>query len=91
MADLQKYNHFYLSYSGIKLPLKLVGPLELSEIENRNTFFASIEDDQGRVTEIAKVVYNEIELHHHYRYHDDDQSLVEAVITADGETHTIQY
>ena len=25
MADLQQFNHFYLSYSGIKLPLKLVG------------------------------------------------------------------
>ncbi|WP_428036078.1 DUF6156 family protein [Amphritea sp.] len=91
MADLQQFNHFYLSYSGIKLPLKLVGPIAPSEIENRNTFFASKVDDRGRVTEIAKVVYNEIELHHRYHYHDDDQSLTQAIITTDGETHTIQY
>lgn len=63
-----QYDRYYLSYSGIKLPLKLVSPLQATEVENRNTYFAACIDKEGRNTLIHKVVYGEIELAHRYGY-----------------------
>lgn len=64
------YDRYFLSYSGVKLPLKLVGELEPAEIENRNTFFATCEDEQGRPLLIHKLVYGDIDLEHRYGYRD---------------------
>ena len=62
---------YYLTYSGIKLPLKLVTPLEPEETENRNTFFRASFDESDRLIQCQKVVYGEVEFEHHYEYYDD--------------------
>lgn len=70
MTDTITYDRYFLSYSGLSLPLKLVGELDPAEIDNRNTFFGACEDKQGRQILVHKVVYGEVELEHRYGYHD---------------------
>lgn len=36
MKALENYDRYYLSYSGIRLPLKLVNQLDTQEIDNRS-------------------------------------------------------
>ncbi len=84
-----KYRYF-LSYSGVKLPLRLVNPLREDQIENRNTYIRSQFDDQDRVVTIEKLVYGEVELIHRYEY-DEDGALKAAHITMDSETTVMTF
>ncbi len=43
--------HHYVSYSGVKLPLTLVNPLEEADIANRNTYFRAQFDEHGRMVQ----------------------------------------
>ena len=70
-TDAPTYDGYFLSYSGVNLPLKLVGELEFAEVENRNTFFGACYNEQGQALIIRKVVYGEIEMEHRYSYHDN--------------------
>jgi YD repeat-containing protein len=82
---------FFVSYSGVKLPLKLVNQLQDSELGNRNTYFLGFFDAAERLVRLEKRVYSEIELLHCYRYHDNG-ALQEAEITdADGEVTVLNY
>jgi len=63
-----KCRHF-LSYTGVKLPLKLLNPLREADIANRNTYFRAYYDGQDRMVVCQKVVYGEIELEHRYDYY----------------------
>ena len=40
---------YFVSYSGVKLPLRLVDPLEEAELENRNTYIRAEFDERERV------------------------------------------
>lgn len=83
-----KVRHF-VSYSGIKLPLKLVNELTPENSSNRNTFYRGYFNEAELLTCCQKVVYGEIESEHYYEYHenglikqariieDDDEQLVE--------------
>ncbi len=71
MSSEQQYDKYYLTYSGITLPLKLVNPLEPSETQNRNTYFGANLDEEGRLTRVHKVVYGEVELEHRYGYYEN--------------------
>ena len=51
----------FLSGSGIKLPLKLVEPLDELRFQNRNTYFLGYYDEEYRLTGVRKIVYAEIE------------------------------
>lgn len=64
-ADNPRY---FLSYTGITLPLKLTGELQAADLRNRNTWFEARYDAQGRVQSIAKQVYGEVEMSHRYEY-----------------------
>lgn len=76
---------YFITYSGVKLPLKLVSPLEDAELQNRNTFFRGYFDPRDRLMLCQKMVYGEIELEHRYDYYDSG-ALQQAEITdADGE------
>lgn len=57
---------YYLTYSGVQLPLNLVNELEPTAISNRNTYFLAHFDGAGRVVLCQKVVYGEIEMAHRY-------------------------
>jgi hypothetical protein len=69
-TDADQYRYF-LSYSGVKLPLNLVSPLAATELENRNTYFRAVFDDADRLVSCEKIVYGEIELTHLYEYSAD--------------------
>ncbi len=85
MSELQE--RYFLTYTGVELPLRLVTPLSTEEVDNRNTFFVAQEDAEGRLAEVRKMVYGEVELVHEYRYREDG-TLAEAWITdADGDRH----
>ena len=89
-ADDGKWSYF-LSYTGVQLPLKLVSPLDDGEVRNRNTYFAARFDDQGRLALCRKVVYGEREMEHRYTYHPGG-ALQRAEITDDcDETRVIEY
>ena len=91
MSDQHKETckHF-LSYSGVKLPLKLVSPLAAGEEGNRNTFYRGYFDDNDRLLRCEKVVYGEVEMLQRYSYYDSGV-IKQAEITADDETQVINY
>ena len=62
---------YFLTYSGVSLPLRLVSPLTASELGNRNTYFRAMFDDSDRLVSCEKIVYGEVELSHLYEYRAD--------------------
>ena len=60
---------YFLTYSGVKLPLKLVSPITETDTRNRNTYMQAWFNTQGQMVVCRKVVYGEIELEHRYEYH----------------------
>lgn len=62
---------YFLTYSGVKLPLNLVRPLEPDELENRNTYFRATFDESDRMLTCEKIVYGEIEFIHTYAYREN--------------------
>lgn len=73
----------FLSYTGIKLPLNLLSPLQEADIANRNTYFRAYYDDQDRMLVCQKVVYGEIELEHRYEYYASGALKRAEIIEAD--------
>lgn len=62
---------FFVSYTGVKLPLRLVNAIEPHQLSNRNTFIRGYFDGAGQLTGFDKMVYGEVELTHRYSYHDN--------------------
>lgn len=82
---------FFVTYTGVKLPFKLVNELQPVEVENRNTYFSGYFDAQGRLTGFDKLAYSEVELMHRYEYQGNGL-LRQAVITdIDGEVSVLNY
>lgn len=76
---------FFVTYTGVKLPFKLVNELQPAEVENRNTFFRGYFDAQDRLTGLEKIAYGEIELKHDYTYHDNGKIRSAEITDIDGE------
>lgn len=74
----------YTSYTGIKLPLKLVNELDDESLDKRITYFKGYFDEQDRLKILEKVVYGEIEFSHHYEYADNDM-ISKAILIEDDE------
>ncbi|CAA7614767.1 conserved hypothetical protein [Magnetospirillum sp. LM-5] len=81
---------YFTTYSGVKLPLKLVGPLAADELSHRNTFVRAALDQAQRVVLIEKMVYGGVQLAHKYQY-DDDGKLVRAEITMDDDVTVLTF
>jgi Family of unknown function (DUF6156) len=81
---------YFLTYSGVKLPLRLVNPLGESELGHRNTYIRARYDDQDRLIECEKLVYGEVELTHRYRYHANG-ALRSAEIILDGDSSVMEF
>lgn len=79
------YHRYFLSYSGARLPLNLVSPIEPGEIQNRNTFFGARVNEDGRICLIHKRVYGDIELAHEYAYHADGALKSADIFSIDDE------
>lgn len=61
----------YVSYTGVKLPLKLITPIDGESLDKRITFFRGYYNAQEQLVAVEKVVYGEIEFEHRYDYHTD--------------------
>lgn len=81
----------YVTYSGIKLPLKLVNPLEEADIANRNTYFRAWFDAQERMVLCQKMVYGEVELQHRYEYHDNGNLKLAEITEATDESRVLRF
>lgn len=75
---------YFTSYSGVRLPLNLVGELAPEDMRNRNTFYLGEYDADGRLVRCEKRVYGEAEVCHEYHYHPDGR-LARAVIHDGGD------
>jgi len=82
---------YFVTYSGVKLPLKLFNELQASEVENRNTFFRGYFDDQDQLTGFDKIAHSEIELSHRYEYHDNGKLRQAEITDIDGEVTTLVF
>lgn len=81
---------YFVSYSGVKLPLKLVNEITEDSLNNRNTYYRSRFDAQGRMLLCQKIVYGEVESAHLYHYYDNGV-LKSALITEDDEVREIHF
>jgi hypothetical protein len=72
---------YFVTYSGARLPIRLIDELCEADLRNRNTFVRGHFDGEGRLVLCEKVVYSHVELTHRYAY-DEDGSLLRATIAA---------
>lgn len=79
---------YFVTYTGVKLPFKLVNPLSDDDVRNRNTFLRAYFDEQERLLGFQKVTYGETEMEHRYEYHENG-SLRQATITDVDEEVTV--
>ena len=77
---------FFVTYTGVKLPFRLINELQEHEIRNRNTYFRGHFDGQDRLTGFDKLAYGEVELAHRYRYHASGKMSAVEITDIDGET-----
>lgn len=78
-------SRYFISYSGVKLPLKLVNEIDEGGLDNRNTFFKGYYDERNRLVRCEKLVYGETELLHSYEYDENDVLRQAEITDADGE------
>lgn len=90
MTETTEYRYF-ISYSGVKLPLKLVTPITAAELQNRNTYFRACFDSAERMSCCQKLVYGDIELEHRYSYHDNGMLKTAEITDADGELTVLAF
>ncbi len=81
----------YVTYSGVRLPLRLVNPLEEADIANRNTYFRAWYDTQGQMVLVQKMVYGEVEVQHRYAYHDNGSLMLAEITEADDESRALLF
>ena len=82
---------FFVTYTGVKLPFKLVNELQPSEVENRNTYFCGYFDERARLIGFDKLAYGEIELQHRYEYHDNGTLKQVEITDIDREVTSLKY
>jgi hypothetical protein len=80
---------YFLSYSGVELPLVMVSPIGADALENRNTYFRVGYDAGGRMVTCEKIVYGEVELRHIYHYSADGCLESALIAMTDEETEIV--
>jgi len=76
---------YFVTYTGVKMPFKLVEAIPAEQLTHRNTFIRAYFDADEQLTGFDKMVYGEIELAHRYVYHANGR-LSRAAVTMDEET-----
>ncbi len=71
---------YFLTYSGVQLPFRLVEEIADEQLGHRNTFIRASFDSRGALTGFDKIVYGEVELSHRYAYHGNG-ALARAEVT----------
>ena len=79
---------YFATYSGIKLPLNLVGPIAEAALANRNTFMRAFFDAAGKLRLCEKIVYGEVEMAHRYQY-DESGKLTRAEVQMPDEAPAV--
>jgi hypothetical protein len=88
MVETERY---FLSYSGITLPLRLLEEISAEGLAHRNTWFRASYDATGRMLRCEKMVYGDVEMVHDYRY-DAAGTLIEATVRiGEDEPQTIRF
>ena len=82
---------FFVSYTGVKLPLRLVNPIGPEQLSNRNTFIRGYFDAAGAFTGFDKMVYGEVELTHRYSYHGNGALSAAEIVMTDEEPVTLHF
>lgn len=81
----------FVSYSGVKLPLKLISPIDGGTVEGRITYFRGFYNNDEHLLKIEKVVYGEVEFTHYYEYHSDGRLKSAELIEADCEPRVMTF
>jgi hypothetical protein len=81
---------YFVTYSGIKLPLKLVNEITEAGLNNRNTYYRGYFDAQDRILLCQKIVYGEVESEHQYQYYGNGV-LKHAQIAEDEEVREVHF
>lgn len=81
----------FVTYSGVKLPFKLVNELTEAELDNRNTYFRGYFDAEARLTGFDKIVYGDVELAHRYAYHGNGALRHAEITDADEEVTVLEF
>ncbi|NPU15704.1 hypothetical protein HL667_33150 [Bradyrhizobium sp. 83012] len=82
---------FFVSYTGVKLPLRLVTAIAPEQLSNRNTFIRGRFNAAGALTGFEKVVYGEIELTHRYDYHPNGTLRRAEIVMLDEDPVTLDF
>lgn len=91
MTDENPENcRYFVSYTGVKLPVKMVNPLEPADLSNRNTFIRAFYDAEDRFLGFEKMVYGAVEMWHRYEYYPDG-ILKRAEISMDDEVTEMHF
>lgn len=77
---------YFVTYSGVRLPLRLVNPISEHELTNRNTFIRAYFDAADRLRACEKVVYGQVELTHCYSYYANGMLAQAVICSRDDET-----
>ena len=64
-------NRYFVSYSGVNLPLKRVNEITEASLNNRNSYYRGYFNIQDKMLLCQKVVYGEVESEHRYQYYDN--------------------
>jgi hypothetical protein len=86
-AETQE-SRYFVSYSGVRLPFKLINAIPAESLTHRNTFIRAYFDANGLLTGFDKLVYGEVELAHRYEYHENGV-LRRAEIAMSGEESVV--
>lgn len=89
--DNRGLTRYFVTYTGVKLPFRLVNELNTGEVENRNTFFRGHFDEQDRIVGFDKLAYSEIELSHRYIYHNNGNLKQAEITDIDGEVTVLNF
>lgn len=81
----------FATYTGVKLPLKLITPLDADDLERRMTYFRGYYDADSRLVALEKVVYGEVEFEHRYQYYADGRIKSAELSEPDEETRVMQF
>lgn len=82
---------YYLTYTGVGIPFRLVNPLEEAQVPNRNTFIRAWFDSDERLIGFDKLVYGEVELAHRYAYHADGALARAEIMMCDEEPVVLEF
>lgn len=91
MTDNTPVRRYFITYSGVSLPLRLVNEIQATELDNRNTYFLGEYDAADRLVILEKVVYGDVELRHRYRYGDDGRLAWAEITDVDGEVTELTF